>query len=121
MGRNKSTLNTSPRGSHFTWDERLKLQYLYCGTNGYKKERRPCILAKIFSKSPKTITRELKRGMVLHIMSYIPFERVEYNADHAQLDADKKSIGKGPAPKSGRHFELVNRMSELILKERYSP
>ena len=54
-------------------------------------------------------------------MSDIPFERVEYNADHAQLDADKKSMGKGPAPKSGRHFELVNRMSELILKERYSP
>jgi len=29
------------RGSHFSWGERLMLQYYYAGTNGYAKNEAP--------------------------------------------------------------------------------
>ncbi len=51
----------------------------------------------------------------------IPFSRTEYNADHAQIDAEEKMKYKGSLPKSGRHYALVQRISVLILEHRYSP
>lgn len=121
MGRRQLTLGKHCRGSHFTWGERLKLQYYYAGSNGYRKERSPTVLGKIFQKSRRTIRRELKRGMVEHVLGDIPFYRIEYNADHAQIDAEEKMKYKGPLPKSGKHYELVERIAELILEYRYSP
>ncbi|MDK2860712.1 MAG: transposase, family [Sphaerochaeta sp.] len=121
MGRRQLTLEKHCRGSHFTWGERLKLQYYYAGSNGYRKERRPTVLGKIFQKSRKTISRELRRGMVEHVLSEIPFSRIEYNAEHAQIDAEEKMKYKGPLPKSGKHYTLVQKISELILEKQYSP
>ena len=121
MGRSKLTLGRHCKGSHFSWDERLRLQYYYAGSNGYRKERSPTVLGAILQKSAKTISRELKRGMVEHVMADIPFTRTEYNAEHAQLDAQEKMKYKGPLPKSGRHHALVRRMAELILKHKHSP
>lgn len=121
MGRRQATLKPHCRGSHFTWDERLRLQYYWTGTNGYRKERSHAVLGRIFQKSPKTIKRELERGMVEHVLSDIPFARTEYNADHAQLDAEGRMAGKGPRPKSGMHHALVGRMSHLIRTCHYSP
>ncbi len=121
MGRKQFTLEEHCKGSHFTWAERLQLQYYYAGTNGYRKERSSTVLGKIFQKSAKTISRELKRGMVEHVLGDIPFTRTEYNADHAQTDAVEKMKYKGPLPKSGKHYALVQRISDLILMHRYSP
>ncbi|WP_320129629.1 hypothetical protein [uncultured Sphaerochaeta sp.] len=121
MGRRKLTLGRHCKGSHFTWGERLKLQYHYAGSNGYSKERSPTVLGIVFHKSAKTISRELQRGMGEHVLADIPFSRTEYNADHAQIDAEEKMKYKGPSPKSGRHYALVQRMSLLILKHKYSP
>ena len=121
MGRKQFILEKHCKGSHFNWGERLKLQYYYAGTNKYRKERSPTVLGKIFQKSPKTISRELARGMVEHVLGDIPFSCTEYNADHAQIDAEEKMKYKGPMPKSGKHFELVERISVLILKHSYSP
>lgn len=59
MGRIQLTLDRHCRGSHFTWDERLRLQCYHAGSNGYRKERSPTVLGKIFQKSPRTIAREL--------------------------------------------------------------
>ena len=107
MGRKHLTLKQHCRGSHFTWAERLKLQYYWTGSNGYRKIRSHTLLEKIFQKSPKTIKRELQRGMVEHVLSDIPFTRIEYNADHAQLDAENRMGGQGatteirPAPCPG--------------------
>lgn len=89
MGRRQLTLHEHCKGSHFNWGERLMLQYYYTGWNGYRKERSPTVLGKIFQKSPKTISRELRRGMVEHLQDDPPFIRIEYNAEHAQLDADR--------------------------------
>ena len=121
MGRKQSTLAAHCKGSHFTWEERLRLQYYYAGANGWRKERSATVLGKIFQKSPRTISRELERGMVEHMQSDIPFIRLEYNADHAQTDAERKMEGKGPSPKSGRHHALVRATADLILKRGYSP
>jgi len=121
MGRKNLTLENTPRGSHFTWDERLRLQYHYCGSNGYEKIRSPLLLSRIFGKCTKTISREIGRGLVIHVRDNPPFEVEEYNADHAQLDAESKMAGKGPLPKSGRHYGLVNTISGLMLEKHYSP
>lgn len=121
MGRRQLTLHEHCKGSHFNWGERLMLQYYYTGWNGYRKERSPTVLGKIFQKSPKTISRELRRGMVEHLQDDPPFIRIEYNAEHAQLDAEEKMKYKGPAPKSGKHYKLVDRIAFLILERHYSP
>lgn len=121
MGRTQLTLEGHCRRSHFTWDERLALQYYYAGSNGYQRIRSPTMLGRIFQKSAKTVSRELKRGMIAHTLSDIPFVRTEYNADHAQFDADAKMQAKGPRPKSGKHYALVNRIATLILDGHYSP
>ncbi len=34
MGRKQFTLEQHCKGSHFTWDERLQLQYYYAGSKG---------------------------------------------------------------------------------------
>ena len=121
MGRRNLTLESPPRGTHFTWEERLRLQYYYNGSNGYRKTTSPVLLAKVFSKSRRTIAREIKRGLVIHARSNPPFEVERYNAEHAQLDAEAKMTAKGPMPKSGKHHALVGRVSDLILERRYSP
>jgi len=121
MGRRQLTLEKHCKGSHFTWGERLRLQFYYAGSNGYRKERSPSVLGKIFQKSARTIHRELGRGMVEHVLSEIPFIRMEYNADHAQIGAEERMKYKGPPPKSGRHHTLVQRISLLILEHKYSP
>lgn len=121
MGRKHLILESTPRGTHFTWEERLRLQYYYCGSNGYSKITSPALLARIFNKSRRTIAREIKRGLVIHARSNPPFETEEYNAEHAQLDAEAKMGAKGPMPKSGRHHDLVALISHLILDCHYSP
>jgi len=41
MGRTQLTLERHCKRSHFSWDERLALQYYYAGGNGYQKVRSP--------------------------------------------------------------------------------
>nr|WP_319472213.1 hypothetical protein [uncultured Sphaerochaeta sp.] len=53
MGRRQLTLEKHCRGSHFTWGERLKLQYYYAGSNGYRKERRPTVWARYSRRAEK--------------------------------------------------------------------
>ena len=79
MGRTKLTLEPHCRGSHFTWDERLRLQYPYAGSNGYRKERSPTVLGKILQKSPRAISRELEQRMVELILEehYSPYALLE--------------------------------------------
>ena len=102
-------------------DERLALQYYYARSNGYQRIRSPTMLGRIFQKSAKTVSRELKRGMITHERSDIPFVRTEYNADHAQFDAETKMQAKGPPLKSGKHYALVNRIATLILDGHHRP
>jgi len=121
MGRKKLIIEPVYRHTHFTWGERLTLQYHHGGTNRYQKIRSPTLLGRLFGKSERTIRRELKRGMVLHELGAEPFERWEYNAEYAQNDADRKNGGKGPELKLGRDWVLVERVSGFVRNLHYSP
>jgi len=55
-------------GSHFTWEERLRLEYFLVGKNKYPKITNKAELARIFNKNSRTITREIDRGTVIHII-----------------------------------------------------
>ena len=79
MGRKHLTLKRHCRGSHFTWGERLRLQYHWNGSNGHRNEISNAALAMLLQKSPKTIARELRRGMVEHLKSSLE-KMMEYNA-----------------------------------------
>ncbi|NCC64920.1 MAG: hypothetical protein EOM15_09725 [Spirochaetia bacterium] len=79
MGRKKLTIKSVCKHTHFTWGERLTLQYHYTGTNKYQKILSPTLLGRLLSKNERTIRRELKRGMVQHELGAEPFERWDYN------------------------------------------
>lgn len=121
MGRKKLIMEPVCKHTHFTWGERLTLQYHYGGVNKYQKIKSPTLLGRVLGKSEKTIRRELKRGMVLHVLGEEPFERWEYNADFAQNDADQKNGGKGPDLKLGKDWALVERVVGLVRDLHYSP
>jgi len=121
MGRKKLIMEPVCKHTHFTWGERLTLQYHHSGSNRYRKIQSPTLLGRLLGKSERTIRRELKRGMVLHELGAEPFERWEYNAEYAQNDADRKNGGKGPDIKLGRDWALADRVARLIDGLHYSP
>lgn len=53
----------SKRGIHFSWDERLRLQYYYSRSNGYDKITSPVLPAKIFGKNRRTMSRDIRGGL----------------------------------------------------------
>ncbi len=59
--------------------------------------------------------------MILHELGAEPFERWEYNADHAQCDAERLSETKGPDLKLGRDWALVDQISLLVKERHFSP
>ena len=121
MGRNKLTRESRNRYTHFSWDERLKLQYYSTGTNKHEKITSPTLLGKLFGKHEQTIRRELKRGKIKHDLSEIPFQRWEYNADYAHQDALSYYSAKGPEIKLGKDWKLVAEIARLITEQKYSP
>jgi len=121
MGRNKLSIKTAPRHTHFNWEQRLTMQYYYTGTNKYEKIHSPTLLGKLLGKHESTIRRELKRGMVKHEYSEIPFERWHYNADYAHRDALSYHSAKGPWIKLGKDWKLVAEIARLITEQKYSP
>jgi len=121
MGRPKLTIEDHAHHSHFTWDQRIQMQYYYAGANGYEKICSPLLLGRIFGKHESTIRRELKRGMVTHILEEEPFERREYNAEYAHIDATSNYSAKGPDLKLGYDWLLVEAVTHLIRNKNYSP
>jgi IS30 family transposase len=121
MGRKKLSIEPVCKHTHFAWGERLTLQYYYTGTNKYQKIKSPTLLGRLLGKHERTIRRELQRGMVLHELGDVPFEQWDYNAEYAQNDAERKSVGKGPDLKLGKDWALVEQVSLLIKERHYSP
>ncbi|ADY14215.1 hypothetical protein [Sphaerochaeta globosa] len=70
MGRTKLTIKSVCKYAHFTWGERLALQYHHCGTNRFQKITSPTLLGRLLGKSERTIRREFKRGINLHHLVY---------------------------------------------------
>ncbi|MBE6349666.1 MAG: helix-turn-helix domain-containing protein, partial [Spirochaetaceae bacterium] len=72
---------------HFTYEDRLILEYYLQGKNHFPKITNTQKLAEILHKSRRTIQREIKRGLVEHIKSDLT-TTIEYNADYAQQGAE---------------------------------
>ncbi len=120
MGRSKLTIENTCRYTHFTWEQRLQLQYHYTGAGKYKKITSPTVLGRLFGKHESTIRRELKRGMVEHLKTDLSTV-MEYNAEYAQRDAQQKGSAKGPEVKLGFDWPLVEAVGHLIKDKGYSP
>ena len=120
MGREKLTIENTCRYTHFTWEQRLQLQYHYTGAGKYKKITSPTVLGKLLGKHESTIRRELKRGMVEHLKTDLSTV-MEYNAEYAQSDAQQKGSAKGPELKLGFDWALVEAVRHLIKDKRYAP
>ena len=120
MGQEESITETHARQTHFTWDERLELQHYYCGQNKFQRIRKPGALGYLLGKSAKTITREIKRGMVSQVNSDL-IEVIVYSAEYAQRDAEEKSAKKGPQVKLANDQAFVEAVSKLVREKHYSP
>lgn len=121
MGQTKNSIERICLGSHFTWEERLRLEYFLIGKGKYEKITNKTYLAKIFNKSVRTIRREIKRGLVTHRRSEIPFEVEEYNAEQAQLSANYENSAKGPNIKIGNDKELEKVIKYYLKECKFSP
>ncbi|HZK19134.1 MAG TPA: IS30 family transposase [Treponemataceae bacterium] len=121
MGRHKDSIKHVCHGTHFTQRERLLLQAYTTGTLGKRKITNRRILGEIFNKNERTIRRELKRGWIKHDLGDIPFERWEYNAEHAQVNAMYESSGKGPNCKLESDVTLCATVRSFVKGKLYSP
>lgn len=118
MGRVKCSTVVPCRGTHFTYKERIRLQKMLL-TDRITNRR---VLCELLGKSKRTIIREIHRGAVLHSYGNPPFERLEYNAWHAELDARSHDGAKGPDYKIGRDLRLLDEISRLMRASHpYSP
>ena len=117
MGRLKCNTVLPCQGTHFTFDERIRLQH-YLLKEKITNRR---VLGELLGKSKRTIIREIKRGLVFHTFDNIPFEKWEYNAQYAELMARDFDSAKGPGYKIGRDRILLESIAVLIKECKYSP
>jgi IS30 family transposase len=120
MGQEQYSPAGGNKGSHFTFEQRRMLEWLWNGKGTFKKERSPTQLSALFGKGRRTIQRELKRGMVEHLTSELETVMV-YNADYAQTDADGAKACHGPLEKIGHDYTLARAIGIKIKEERHSP
>ncbi len=72
-------------------------------------------------KAERTIRRELRVGWYCTSLEIYPLSNGTNNADYAQNDAERKSLGKGPELKLGKDWALVRQVSNLVKEHHYSP
>ena len=106
--------------THFSYEERFVLEFYLKGSNHFPQISNTEELAAIFHKSRRSIQREIKRGMIEHETSSIK-TRIEYNADYAHSKALFEMTAKGAPLKLGNDSVLAEKISDLIINEKYSP
>ncbi len=121
MGQSNNNTSWVCVGSHFTWEERLRLESFLLGRRRCDKLTNKTKLEQFFAKSVRTIRREINRGLVLHQRADIPFEVIEYNAEHAQLSAKYEGSAKGPSIKIGSDRILEKAIKYYLKEFKYSP
>jgi IS30 family transposase len=109
------------KGSRFTCEQRLTLEWLWNGKGGKTKERSLTKLAVILGKSRRTMIREIQRGMTAQRRSSDWKDIEYYSAELAQIKADENRQSRGPAEKTGGDRTLADAIADKIRKEKYSP
>jgi len=113
MGQMK-IITRNRKNKHLSVKERWQIEILFCKKLSGRQ------IAKELGRSPSTINRELKRGLVSQI-NYELIERTTYFADHAQRDYKEKQENKGRPLKIGFDHELSKHIEYKILNDKYSP
>jgi len=121
MGRVKSITPLVCAHSHFTYDERLQLEFYLTGTGKLPKITNLTMLGTLLHKHPRTIKREIARGLVEHVFDEGLQTKTVYNADYAENMARAKDSGKGPDLKLGRDYILAKEIGRLMKELHYSP
>ena len=121
MGRVKSITPLVCNGSHFTYEERIQLEFYLSGSGKLPKITNKVMLGTLLHKSPRTIAREIQRGQVEHFFDEGLQKKMVYSADYAENQARTRDSGKGPQLKLGYDFALAQVIGELITQKKYSP
>lgn len=95
MGRIKSITPLVCRHSHFTYEERLQLEFHLSGTGKLPRITNKVMLGTLLNKHPRTISREIKRGQAEHFFDEGFQTKTEYNADYAEMQAREKGQWQG--------------------------
>jgi IS30 family transposase len=77
-------------------------------------------MAERLGVSPATVNRELRRGKVILLDTYLR-EVVSYSAMKAQDDYEGKASAKGPQLKIGNNHKLAEKIEDYITEKKYSP
>jgi len=121
MGRIKSITPLVCKHSHFTYEERLQLEYYLYGKGKFPKITSLVQLGTLLNKHPRTISREIGRGLVEHVFDEGFQKRTVYCADYAENQARAKDSGKGPQLKLGYDYTLAEAIGKMMAERRYSP
>lgn len=121
MGRVKSITPLVCNGSHFTYEERIQLEFYLSGTGKLPKITNKVMLGTLLHKSPRTITREIQRGQVEHFFDEGLQKKMVYSADYAENQARARDSGKGPQLKLGYDYVLAQAIGKLMKEKKYSP
>jgi len=109
--RNHST--KSRKGKHLNYEERIKIEAL-C-----RSGLSPTCIGEQIDHSRRTIERELAKGMVTQLTTYLESYKT-YSADVGQQVHDERATNKGPPLKIGNDHKLADYLEKSI-KEGYSP
>jgi IS30 family transposase len=115
-------IRTRQKGKHLTFSEREELEEMVKQNNAAPKKEKLSQrkMAERMGVSPATLSRELKRGKVVLLDTYLR-EVISYSAIVAQDDYDNKASAKGPQLKIGKNRRLADKIEECIIGEKYSP
>lgn len=121
MGRLKNSTPLVCMHSHFTYEERLQLEFYLEGKGKFPKITSKIMLGTLLHKHPRTISREIQRGQVEHYFDGGLQKRMVYSADYAEHQARAKDSGKGPQLKLGYDYVLAEAIGKLMIEKKYSP
>ncbi len=121
MGRIKSITPLVCTHRHFTYEERLQLEFYLTGNGKLPKITNKVTLGTLLNKHPRTIAREIARGQVEHFFDEGLQKKMIYSADYAEHQARAKDSGKGPQLKLGYDYVLAQSIGKLIKEKKYSP
>ena len=113
MKQSKITEDTR-KGKHLTWDDRQTIEAMV--KDGIPSES----MASILGRSIRTIQRELKRGKVIHLDTYLR-EYSTYSCELAQQDYNLNATAKGLDLKLGSNRSMVKFIRDRMLVHRESP
>lgn len=100
--------------THFTWEQRLMLERMI--KQGFSRME----MAKALGKCERSIYYEINRGKCEQLTTNLE-KVVRYSPEQAERKYREYLKEKGPELKIGHDYELVRKLEELIVEQKFSP